>query len=160
MSSVKSLLEVISDRLDREDIDIISQYKNFYTPINYKELFVDYVHDLVRRRNPDKMIIKSSVHVVLQDAVSDESLFLYPVWKFIDNSPEIDAREDVEMALSLLESGECKHIYLLFPKTENFNKHISIKSQKLNAKNIDYTLKLIPYKMDQKSIHSCTGGCK
>lgn len=117
--------------------------------------FSNYVYSLIKKRNPDKTVLKSSIHIVIQDKSHNESLFLYPRITKIESSPEQDASDDIDFALSLLENKECKHIYLVFPKTQTFRRQVSVKSKKLDDMGLDYTLKLIPYKMDQKSCKSC-----
>lgn len=117
--------------------------------------FSNYVYNLVKKRNPEKTVLKSSIHIVIQDENSNESLFLYPRLTKINSIPEIDAKEDINFAISLLENNECKNIYLLFPKTKTFTRQVPVRSERLDNLGIDYNLKLIPYKMDQKNCKSC-----
>lgn len=78
---------------------------------------------------------------------SEDSLHLYPRWRDVGVSVQSDVCEDVNFAINLLETKQCKHIYLLFPKNEHFRKHIPIKIPHLEAQGLEYTLKLVPYKI-------------
>lgn len=82
---------------------------------------------------------------MIQSEECAEALHLYPTWKTIEGRVEMEVCEEVNRAIDLLESLECKHIYLLFPRSANFRKHLPIRSPKLDALGIEYTLKLVPY---------------
>lgn len=145
MSEAYSTLNEISRRFDKEDLVLLAKHPDLCFTINSYDLFSHHIFSRVKRQNPDKVITHEEKRIVIQSEESDEALHLYPTWKNIEQRAEMEAREEVNHAIDLLESLECKHIYLLFPRSENFRKHLPIRSPKLDALGIEYTLKLVPY---------------
>ncbi len=145
MSEAYSTLNEISRRFDKDDLALLSKHPDLCFTINSYELFSHHVFNRVKRQNPDKEIRQEEKRIVIQSEESAESLHLYPTWKTIEQRADLEACEEINQAIDLLASFECKHIYLLFPRSENFRKHVPIRSPKLDALAIEYTLKLVPY---------------
>ena len=145
MSESYSTLHEISRRFDSEDIALLSSHPYFFRTINTYELFTNYIFERVKRQNPHSAISLEKESIVICQDGCPEPLHLYPTWKVIERRVDIDACDEINQAVARLESQECKHIYLLFPRNENFRKHIPIKVPKLDALGLEYTLKLVPY---------------
>ena len=145
MSEAHSTLQEISKRFDTEDLALLSKHPDLCFTINSYELFTHHVFSRVKRQNPDVAITQEASRIVIQSSECAEALHLYPTWKTIEHRVDLEAHEEINRAIDLLESQECKHIYLLFPRNENFRKHVPIRSPKLDALGIEYTLKLVPY---------------
>ncbi len=147
MSNPYSTLAQISKRFDAEDLAFLAHNPYLLFTINTIDLFSHYVYKRVKRQNPDKTIQKMDDCIVIAEKSSHESLHLYPTWKTVGTNVQSDVYDDVNLAIERLDSKECKHIYLLFPKSEHFRKHISIKVPHLEEQGVEYTLKLVPYKI-------------
>lgn len=147
MSDSHATLEEISKRFDKDDLAFLAQNPYFFFTINSFELFSHYIYKRVKRQNPQVCIDKEDDCIVVHSEALEDSLYLYPRWKNVGMSVQSDVSDDVNFAISLLDSKQCKHIYLLFPKNEHFRKHIPIKIPHLEALGLDYTLKLVPYKI-------------
>ena len=147
MSDTTSTLEEISKRFDKEDLAFLSNNPFLFFTINNYDLFYNYVFSRIKNQNPDCHLDKIDDSIVIRSNTFEDSLHLYPRWNNIGVNIQSDVYEDVEFAISLLETKKCKHIYLLFPKNEHFRKHISIKVPRLEALGEVYTLKLVPYKI-------------
>lgn len=147
MSDAHTTLAEISKRFDKEDLAFLSQNPYFFFTINNYELFAHHIYSRVKKQNPDRAIDKKDDFIVVNGSASEDSLHLYPRWRDVGVSVQRDVLEDVNFAITLLESKQCKHIYLLFPKNEHFRKHIPIKIPHLEALGLEYTLKLVPYKI-------------
>ncbi len=145
MSEAHSTLTEISRRFDSEDLALLAKHPDLHFTINSYELFTHHVFNRVKRRNPEKSVIQEAVRIVIQSDESTEALHLYPTWKIIEERVDVEAYEEINRAIDVLESQECKHIYLLFPKSANFRKHVPVRSPKLDALGLEYTLKLVPY---------------
>jgi hypothetical protein len=144
MSEAYSTLNEISKRFDKEDLALLAKHPALCFTINSYELFTHHVFSRVKRQNPDMTIMQEASRIVIQSDDA-EALHLYPTWKLIEERADLEAHEEINRAIDLLESLECKHIYLLFPRSANFRKHVPIRSPKLDALGIEYTLKLVPY---------------
>ena len=147
MSDAHTTLAEISKRFDKEDLAFLSQNPYFFFTINNYELFAHHIYSRVKKQNPDRSIDKKDDFIVVNGSASEDTLHLYPCWRDVGVSIQRDVCEDVNFAITLLESKQCKHIYLLFPKNEHFRKHIPIKIPHLEALGLEYTLKLVPYKI-------------
>ena len=145
MSEAFSTLQEISQRFDQEDVALLSAHPHFHFTINSYELFSHHVFHRVKRQNPSVSVVKDALCIVVQSEECAEALHLYPTWKVIEGRVDIEAYDEINQAIERLETQECKHIYLLFPRNENFRKHVPIRSPKLDALGLDYTLKLVPY---------------
>lgn len=148
MSNYRSTLDEISRRFDAEDLQFLAQNPYMYYTVHNKELFGHHVYTRVAKQNPSHHIERQSCGaIVIHGDTQEECLFLYPCWKEIGTDVRSDAFDDVTFAIDQLDNKACQHIYLLFPKTEHFRKHISIKIPHLEDAGIAYTLKLVPYKI-------------
>lgn len=145
MSEAHSTLTEISQRFDREDLALLAKHPDLHFTINSYELFTHHVFSRVKRQNPDKAVTQEEKRIVIQSEEDAEALHLYPTWKMIEGRVDIEAFDEISCAIERLESQECKHIYLLFPRSANFRKHVPVRSPKLDALGIEYTLKLVPY---------------
>lgn len=147
MSDSHITLDEISKRFDTEDLIFLAKSPYLLFRVNSFELFSNYIYSRVKKQNPDKLVNREDNFIVVQSDTLEDSLHLYPIWKDVSTSVQSDVCDDVNFAISLLESKQCKHIYLLFPKNEHFRKHIPIKIPHLEALGLEYTLKLVPYKI-------------
>ena len=145
MSEALSTLNEISRRFDSTDMELLKEHPHFRFVVNSYELFTHHIFSRVQRQNPDKDVVKESDCIVVQTKESDEALHLFPLWKMIETRVDVEAHEEINEAIRKLETCECKHIYLLFPLNDNFKKHIPVRSPKLDAMGLEYTLKLVPY---------------
>ncbi len=149
MCSSLSTLEAISQRFDAEDLVFLAHNPLLRYSVHNKELFGHHVYTRVAKQNPHHRIERQSHGaIVIHGDTQEERLFLYPCWKEIGADVRGDAFDDVNFAIEQLDAQQCQHIYLLYPKTEHFCKHISIKVPHLEATGISYTLKLVPYKIN------------
>jgi len=145
MSEAFSTLAEISQRFDKADLNLLAAHPHLHIMINSYALFAHHVFHRVKRQNPDKSVTQDALSIVIQSEECDDVLHLYPTWKMIEQRVDQEAYKEINQAIERLESKECKHIYLLFPRNENFRKHVLIRSPKLDALGLEYTLKLVPY---------------
>ena len=145
MSEAYSTLQEISRRFDKEDLELLSTHPQFHFTINSYALFQHHIYKRVKRQNPTMKVTEKDDCIVVQTSDSHEALHLFPTWKMIEERIDVEASAQINQAIERLETKECKHIYLLFPRNETFKKHIPITSPKLDALGIEYTLKLVPY---------------
>lgn len=145
MSEAFSTLQEISRRFDKEDMELLSAHPQFHFTINSYALFQHHIFKRIKRQNPTMNVTQEDGCIVVRANDSLEALHLFPTWKMIETRVDLEASEQINQAIERLASKACKHIYLLFPRNETFRKHIPIRSPKLDALGLDYTLKLVPY---------------
>jgi len=71
---------------------------------------------------------------------------VYPYWQFLDKDNLQGISSHVNRAINCIKSDECKQVYLVYPRHENFDRHISIKVKELEMYE-NYSIKLIPYSL-------------
>lgn len=78
----------------------------------------------------------------------EEPLMIYPFWEMVGKSkPLID--EHIKKAVDCIKQSDFKQVYLVYPKNENFEKHIEVKIREFeeNISCSGYTVKVIPYSL-------------
>ena len=118
MSEAYSTLQEISKRFDGEDLALLAKHPDLCFTINSYELFTHHVFSRVKRQNPNIAITQEKSRIVIQSEECEEALHLYPTWKTIEHRVDLEAHEEIDRAIDLLASQECKHIYLLFPRQQ------------------------------------------
>jgi hypothetical protein len=102
--------------------------------------FTNYVFEKVVAVNKDKNIFldQKSNRIDIE-----KELVLLTNFKNIDLNNKNSFKNDVEFGFEFLNQNSLKELYLIYPKNENFKKHLTI----LN-KSQDKKIKLVPYKID------------
>jgi hypothetical protein len=78
----------------------------------------------------------------------EEPLMIYPFWEMVGKSaPLID--EHIKKAVDCIKESDFKQVYIVYPKNENFEKHIEVKIREFedNISCSGYTVKVIPYSL-------------
>ncbi len=108
------------------------------------KIFKNFVSNKIIKNNENKIIDVNNDSI---DIFSEENSFMtkiFTFWKFIDaQNLQIDAH--IKKAVDCIKNSEFKQIYLVYPKNENFNRHIKIKTNEI--KSGEYVIKLIPYSL-------------
>ena len=110
-----------------------------------------FAHTVFRRirREPSKTITLDPPYIHIdQHGVKTR---LHPRWKQVDPRRLEQRREDIEQGLQQLKHDGIDQCYLVYPKTERFQRHIQIKNGETDQ------LKMIPYSFtfSQKEKKSC-----
>lgn len=141
MSEPKATHEIVAERM-----------KAFYA-----DEFAHYVYRKVKNRNPDKQVSLDDNCITISHPDCEDSLHLFSFWEMLGDSPLEEVRSRIDWAVSMIQRGRCTNLYLLYPKTPAFRKHIVLTSQHLESLGMEYTLKLIPYRLDQKLLTTTQG---
>lgn len=99
----------------------------------------------MNKLHPKATVIKTSNHIRFISAVNLTEISLFPIWREDIQDIKKELAEDINRAIGLLKNDMHKNIYLLYPKSKTFTKHIDIKSAEFNGD--EHTLKIIPYKL-------------
>ncbi|NVJ53236.1 MAG: hypothetical protein HWD90_06050 [Campylobacteraceae bacterium] len=81
------------------------------------------------------------------DIISHEQLFqtkIFTFWEFI-NSKKLDIDKHINKAVKCIKESDFKQVYLVYPKNDDFCKHVSVRCN--DIKSSEYNIKLIPYSM-------------
>lgn len=145
----QSTLELLKTRAAEAEEFVGAMHGGFVTSASNEE-FINYILKKVRKRNPNKDVQRCRVGIVIRDG--GEELYLIPKWKILSHDPVTEARSEIESAFAKIQEKSCVNIYLIFPKTERFSRHIELKQSELEGS--DYLLKLVPYRFKpQKGLY-------
>lgn len=131
-----SLAIKIIKRFDGEDLKLF---------LNGEDIFNKFVSKKIKDLNFDRevKVLKDEITIYPKDNIATK---IYPYWKFFNKDNLEDIQPDIKRAIKCIENSECKQVYLVYPRHENFDKHIEIKVSKLD-KFENYKIKLIPYSL-------------
>ncbi len=108
------------------------------------KIFKNFVSNKIIKNNESKKI---DVNYDSIDIVSEENSFrtkIFTFWEFI-NSKSLQIDKHIQQAVNCINNGDFKQIYLVYPKNENFDKHIRIRTEGITCS--EYEIKLIPYSL-------------
>ena len=117
-------------------IQLIFNGKEVEMMLDLNEIFTRTVFNRIKKEK-DKLVTldKEYIHIK-QDGVVTR---LHPRWKHIDSKNLRQRDSDVKEGFKQLKSEEINQCYLVYPKTDSFMRHITIKGEKAQE------LKMIPY---------------
>ena len=106
-------------------------------------LFHEYVLNKIRKMHKNNKVLDNgdSICIFKENYVP---LKIYTSWKKIDPK-NLKIEDDINTAINSIKQSEFKQVYLVYPKLENFNRHIQIKVDELEDKN--YEIKVVPYSL-------------
>ena len=116
---------------------------NMQLLINKHLLFHEFVLKKISKLHQDKIVIDLGDSICIK---SDDfhGVKIFTSWKDIEvKKPNI--KNELESAIKSIKKGEFYQIYLAYPKTEGFTKHIPVFVDEL--KNKEYQIKAIPYSL-------------
>lgn len=140
----------IKNTLSETNIDVavklinILEESNFSFYLDGEKIFRNFVSNKILNSGHDREVTVNNDSI---DIVSQQHKFqtkIYTFWEFID-SKDLNVDEHIKKAVKCIETTDFKQVYLVYPKNENFNKHIQIKSNDVTCS--EYEIKLIPYSM-------------
>ncbi|QDF28264.1 hypothetical protein [Halarcobacter anaerophilus] len=117
---------------------------NYSFYLDGEKIFKNFVLNKILRSSENREV---SVNLDSIDIKSEEYLFktkIFTFWEFI-NSENLKIDKHIQKAVNCIKTSEFNQVYLVYPKNENFNRHIQIKCEDLA--NSEYMIKLIPYSM-------------
>lgn len=106
-------------------------------------LFHEFVLEKLRKLHKDKEVkdLGDSISIKQKDVCA---LKIYTSWKNIQkDNPNI--QKEVNHAIRVINKGEFNQVYLIYPKDNDFTRHIPVYVDELKYKN--YQIKAIPYSL-------------
>lgn len=124
-------------------IDIFEEQGcSFYLDGN--KIFKNFVSNKIITNNKSKKIDVKSDSIDIESEDNSFKTRIFTFWEFI-NSKSLQIDKHIQKAVNCINSGDFKQIYLVYPKNENFDKHIKIKTDGITCS--EYEIKLIPYSL-------------
>ena len=125
---------------------MLSKNPNFGIVFNAKILFENFVFDKISHKNSDcEIYFKDDMVVIEKKGYKKLGIFIN--FEKIDISKQCNIDNDIKNAITNRWANEVDEIYLIYPKNDNFTKHIEIKSDNFKY---NFMMKLVPYKIDNQ----------
>lgn len=113
--------------------------------LNAGEAFSDFVFSKIALRNAGAQIeLKNELIIVRKNGFS---LGVIANFRSMLVSNPMLYDNDIKKALELCRGANIDAVYLVYPKNENFNRHVEIKSECFKG---NFIMKLVPYKLTDK----------
>jgi len=107
--------------------------------------FFDYVHGKIARDTKNRFVDKNRDSI---DIITPEngSIRVIPIYKNM-NSSKLSLDKEVAKAVKIITKTDFKNVYFVYPRNDNFTKHIQIKVPLLEEACKEYLIKIIPYSL-------------
>ena len=106
-------------------------------------LFHEFVFQKISKLHRDKIVLDEGDSITINSHNSTPTK-IYPFWKDIDKN-NLNIKNDVQKATQCIQKGEYYLVYLVYPKTDTFTRHIPVVVDVLE--DMDYKIKAIPYSL-------------
>ena len=119
--------------------------------------FLNFVHKKIARNTKNRFVDKTdnSVDILLPD---HPCIKVIPIFKNIDKE-KLSIEDEIKEAVVIIKNSEFKYVYFVYPKNDNFDKHIQIRVPSLDKACSDYMVKIIPYSLNNLTTNKgkCNG---
>jgi hypothetical protein len=114
--------------------------------INAQHSFEQFILNKLLKDQKTRTIQKNEDSInILSSQVYDIKIF--PYWKMLKNNALL-IDEHIKKAVDCIKQTSFKNIYLVYPKNDQFNKHIEVKIPEFETQQYgEYGIKLIPYSL-------------
>ena len=106
-------------------------------------LFHEFVFQKISALHKQKTVTDEGDSITINSKSSTPTK-IYTFWKNLDKN-NLNIKKEVKKATTCIQNGKYYLVYLVFPKTDNFNRHIPVKVDVLE--DMDYKIKAIPYSL-------------
>lgn len=128
-------------------VKIIKNFEgeDFKYVLNGEDVFQKFVSKRIKDFKADRKVkvLKDEITIYPKGSSSTK---VYPYWQFLDKDNLEGISSHVKRAVECIKNNESNQVYLVYPKHKNFDKHINIRVEELEACS-EYSIKLIPYSL-------------
>jgi len=120
-------------------------FSSYEESLSIENKFFHYVFTKISRNQKNRFIEKgeNSIDII---PLYEEPLRVIPIFKEMDKD-NLSLENEISIATKMIEEGNMKCIYFVYPKNKNFNKHIQVKVSSLEKACSEYMIKIIPYSL-------------
>ncbi len=113
--------------------------------LDAEKTFQNFVSNKIIKQQFDRevKIYDDSIDLIYKERTLQTKIFTF--WEFI-NSNRLDINNHIKKAINCINNTEFKQVYLVYPKSDNFNKHIKVQCSDMIIDD-EYEIKLIPYSL-------------
>ncbi len=125
--------------------DCTNEFSNINISQTPESMFFQFVFNKISRNQKNRFIERgeNTIDII---PFNDEVIRVIPIFKDMDKY-NLSLENEIMIASKMINNREIKCIYFVYPKHENFDKHIQIKVSSLETACSDYMIKIIPYSL-------------
>ena len=129
----------------------------YSTTLNNQKSFFDFVYKKIARDTKNRFVTKNCDSIDIEPFDSSP-VKVIPIHKEVDLNT-LNIENEIQKAKEIILEGTILQIYLVFPKHDNFTKHIQIKVPELDTCSEEYIIKIIPYSLNSilRTKRRCSG---
>jgi len=107
--------------------------------------FFDFVFKKISNKRANRFVEKDAFSIDIIPA-SHDPIKIIPIFKDMDKD-KLELKDEIEIASKIMQNSDIKYIYFVYPRNNNFDKHIEVKIPKLENEPDEYLIKIIPYSL-------------
>lgn len=107
--------------------------------------FFNFVFTKISNKRANRFVEKDEFSIDIIP-VSHAPIKIIPIFKDMDKD-NLAIQKEIDLACKIIENSEIKCVYFVYPKNNNFDKHIEVKVPKLDSACSEYLIKIIPYSL-------------
>jgi len=112
-----------------------------------QESFFNFVFEKIARDTKNRFVTKNCDSIDIEP-FNSSPVRVIPIHKEIDMK-NLNITQEIQRAKEIILNNNIPQIYLVYPKHDNFTKHIQIKLQELDDTcSEEYIIKVIPYSLN------------
>jgi len=108
--------------------------------------FFEYVYGKIARDTKNRFVDKNrdSIDIITAE---NGSIKVIPIYKNMDKD-NLSLNREIKRAVKIIQTTDFQSVYFVYPKNDNFDKHIQIKVPILEDACNEYMIKIIPYSLN------------
>ena len=112
----------------------------------YQNSFLNFVYSKISKNTKNRFVDKTdiSVDILLSN---HPCIKVIPIFKEMDKK-NLSIDSEMKQAIEFINNGEFTYVYFVYPKNDNFDKHIEVKINCLDEACSEYMIKVIPYSLN------------
>jgi hypothetical protein len=131
-------------------ITLIYKQGSYSLMMDVDDMFLNLVYERIKNVNKNRNVVLKNRSVIIYDKNKNASpTLVLPFYKSIQQQNMRDeeiVNTNIDLALEYLKEEKILQIFLVFPKSDGFSKHIDLKfSGYVKLKDDEYRVKMIPY---------------
>ena len=107
--------------------------------------FFDFVFKKISNKRANRFVEKDDFSIDIIPS-SHDPIKIIPIFKDMDKN-NLELEYEIEIASKIMKNSDIKYFYFVYPRNNNFDKHIEVKVPKFEKESDEYLIKIIPYSL-------------
>lgn len=113
---------------------------------NARKNFFLYVYGKIAKDTKNRFVDKNRDSIDIITPLNG-SIKVIPIYKNMDKN-NLSLEKEIQIAVKIIQTTDFQSVYFVYPKNDNFDKHIQIKVPILEDACNEYMIKIIPYSLN------------